>query len=86
MVPLAMTIRFLFCHLHSKYFRENGTTRNNYLFFFVIREPSGMALAMCEAIPLVKRKMACAQNTTGGGQLRNPHTGHASLAGTTACP
>ncbi|MCG8388090.1 MAG: hypothetical protein MJA30_21255, partial [Cytophagales bacterium] len=24
---LAMTIRFLFCHLHSKHFRENGTSR-----------------------------------------------------------
>ena len=56
------------------------------IFFFRRREPGGLALATREAIPLVKRKMACAQNTTRRGQLRNPPIGHASLAGTTACP
>ena len=80
-----MTIRFLVYHLHSKHFRENGTTRHDDL-FFRRREPGGLALATREAIPLVKRKMACAQNTKRRGQLRNPPIGHASLAGTTACP
>ena len=57
------------------------------LLFYRHREPSGLALALREAIPpLVKRKMACTQDTTRGGPLRNPHTGHASLAVTIIFP